>query len=71
MIKQEIESWVKDGEVYNFNKVAVLVGDLWEPYWLRYALGKGMRKEHVPVCGLGDKGNGVVLEFGNRSHSYE
>ena len=69
VIKQEIESWAKDGEVYTFNKVAVLVVS--ELQWLRKALDDEMSKEHIPVCERGDKCNGVVLEFGNLSHSYE
>ena len=69
VIKQEIESWAKDGEVYTFNKVAVLV--ISKLHWLRKALDEEMSREHIPVCKRGDKCNGVVLEFGNLSHSYE
>lgn len=69
VIKNEIESWAKDGEVFTFHKVAVLVTPelvlLWE------SLADGFRLEGIPVCEAGDNCNGVVWEFGDFSHSYE
>ena len=67
VIKQEIESWAKDGEVYTFHKVAILV----MPDWLMEILGIELRKEDIPFCEAGDNCNGVVLEAGDHSHSYE
>ena len=67
VIKHEIESWAKDGEVYTFHKVAILV----KPAGLYSLLSSVLRKEHIPVCEAGDNCNGVVLEAGDSIHSYE
>ena len=69
VIKREIETWAKDGKVYTFQKVAVLV--MFELSELKESLDYEMRKEDIPVCEPGDNCNGVVLELGDHSHSYE
>ena len=69
VIKHEIESWVKDGEVYTFHKVAVLVTP--ELHMLREFLGDELKEEDIPVCEAGDNCNGVVLVAGDCCHSYE
>ena len=71
VIKHEIESWAKDGEVhiYNFHKVAVLLSP--ELHMLREFLGDELREEDIPVCEAGDNCSGVVLELGDCCHSYE
>lgn len=71
VIKHEIESWAKDGEVYTFHKVAVLVVPESQNWWLREFLDYELRWEDIPVCEAGDNCNGVVLDTGDNIHSYE
>lgn len=69
VIKHEIECWAKDGEVYTFQKVAVLVST--GEGWFRSYLDFVLTQAHIPICEAGDNCNGVVLVDGGDSHSYE
>ena len=69
VIKHEIESWAKDGEVYNFHKVAILFARGLD--WLRKFLGNYLWDEGTLVCRVGSNYNRVVMDHGELSHSYE
>lgn len=73
VIKKEILDWARDGGVYSYQKVAVLV----TPYLKKNNLFSKeellgyMQSERIPFCNLGDDENAVVLDYGNQVYSYE
>lgn len=69
VIKHEIKSWAKDGEVYTFHKVAILFTRGLEKF--RKSLGNSLWREGILVCKAGSNYNRVVVDDGEFSHSYE
>lgn len=67
VIKKEIDFWARDGEVYSYQKVAILAtsSDLATLSFIFTVL------EEIPFCNLGDDKNGVVLAAAETTHSYE
>ena len=69
VIKHEIKSWAKDGEVYTFHKVAILLTRGLERF--RKSLGNALWREGILVCKAGSNYNRVVVDDGELGHSYE
>ena len=69
VIKHEIKSWAKDGEVYSFHKVAILLTR--GLVRLRKFLGNYLWEKGILTCRVGSNYSRVVVDDGELSHSYE
>ena len=69
VIKHEIKSWAKDGEVYSFHKVAILLTH--GLVRLKKFLGNYLWQKGFLTCRVGSNYSRVVVDYGELSHSYE
>ncbi|XP_068699228.1 uncharacterized protein [Montipora foliosa] len=67
IIKDEINEWAKEGDVYFYHKIAILVA---APQWID-ELVPIMSRDGIPVCRIGDSDDGVVLDNADYARSYE
>ena len=67
IIKNEINEWAKDYDVFFYHKIAILVA---APRYLG-TLREFLSREAIPVCRIGEMENKVVLDMADYARSYE
>ena len=67
IIKEEINEWAKENDVFFYHKIAILVN---APRYLD-TLNHFLARDGVPTCRIGHAENNVVLDLADYARSYE
>ena len=67
IIKEEINEWAKENDVFFYHKIAILVN---APRYMD-TLNHFLARDGVPTCPIGDVENKVVLDLADYARSYE